>query len=152
MASDNETEEHVTETTGSTIKLAIKWIFRNATSNWQNKKPGEGLTSPLYHAKGDEDVKWWIQIYPNGEAGGDEGYMSAFLCLEEAPANRSTLTTKYSFTLTDELGRKVSERVAPGPDFICQSDYSWGWAKFAKHCDILNKNMFCLVCKLEYTD
>ena len=44
MASEKEADLVVIETTGNTRKLEIKWLFRNATSQWSNKENGEKMS------------------------------------------------------------------------------------------------------------
>jgi len=66
MASDKEAELFVIKTTGNIRKLEIKWIFQNATMEWPDKGVGVKMSSPFSHASGDEEVKWCIEIFPNG--------------------------------------------------------------------------------------
>lgn len=141
------------ETAGNTKKTEIKWVFRNATLEWPNKKPGESLLSPAAHAEGDEDVKWCIRLFPNGEEKKHKGYISAYLVLKSSPESRPNLAVKFSFTIFDEEGKKFL--VAGGP-FEAQptftSGQSFGWAELIDLAVVLKSKTFFLTCKLEYGD
>ena len=155
MASGKEAELYVIETTGDTRRIEIKWIFRNVTSEWSNKKPGVMLASPLptFHAKGDRNVKWSIEIYPNGDEDVTEGYVSAFLRLKSSPFDRPTIEARFSFTLRDEENQKVLDvaDITISRVFTYRSaDEGWGWGKFAKLTSVLQSNTFSFTCKLEY--
>jgi len=144
------------ETSGNTTRKAeLKWVFKNATSDWPNKKPGEKITSPYFHAENEEDVKWCITLFPNGNKEENLGHLAVYLSLTKTPTNRSALATKFSFTLlAEEEGRILPSRPINRAafTFILGEHPSRGCPQFAKLSDVLKRKVFSLTCKLEYED
>lgn len=142
------------ETAVVTRKTEIKWIFRNAMLDWPTKKPGEVLVSPLSHAEGDEKVKWILLVYPNGQTDDSKGHISAFLWLKHSPTSRPSVVTNFTFTIFDEEEKKVLTRgkfeVKSHVFTVGPPTTGLGWPKIAKQADILQCNLFSLICQLEY--
>jgi len=148
------------ETIGNTKKAEMKWVFRNVASlELANKKPGESLHSSYFHADdGDEDVKWCLRFYPNGTTEDLKGQISAFLVLCNSSTNRSTINTKFTFTLTSKEREEekillvrnalhtISLEASDGDKFG-----GVGWNKLIKLSDLLENDVFSLTCKLEYS-
>jgi len=154
MSSEKEADFFLIRTTGSTQKLEIKWIFQNATTDWPNKEIGKRMSSPVSHAKEDEEVKWRINIYPNGNLDQNQGYMSAYLRLHSCPAHRLPIKAKFSFSLYDEEKKELLFpcREIKSHLFRIDSDCHWGWGQFANHSEVLERKTFSFTCKLEYED
>ena len=143
------------ETTGSTRRAELEWIFRNTTSlEWQNKKPRDYLMSPQFHADGDEEVKWQVWIYPSGYSEEFKGYISALLSLRSSPTNRPTIKAKHTFFLLDEEGKEIVKPQSQNQEntFILASNQGHGLHNLVNVADVLKNNVFTLTCKLEYAD
>jgi len=149
---------NVFETAGNTKKTETKWIFRNATLEWPTKKPGEKLISPVFHAVADEEVKWSIQVYPNGYTDEEKDYISMYLHLTKCPSTTSSIVAKCSCTLQDEESQMNFHKVNlifNSNTFTCingTAPQGWGWPKVIKQADVLKRNVFSITCKLEYWD
>jgi len=143
------------ETKGNIKKTELKWDFPDVTSlEWQMKNQGEAIKSPDFHADGDGDVKWLIELLPNGDSEDHKGWISAFLHPKIGPEYRSPVNAKFTFTaVSDKDGKKVWSRTMEstfGPDEPYQDGY--GWSKIVKLADVLESNFFSLVCQLQYAD
>jgi len=141
----------IVETTGNKKKAELKWVFRNTTAlEWLNKKPEESLLSPAFHADSDEQVKWCVDIYPNGCKEVHKGHISVFLCLQKSPTNRLAIEAEYSFMLLDKEGKKILK--PEGLKNTFSFGVAYGMKKFANLADVLKNNVFSLICQLEYAD
>jgi len=143
------------ETTGITMKAELKWTLQNVTSlEWQQKKIGERVTSPDFHADGDDEVKWYIQICPNGAAEEDKGWISAFLHHRIGSDSRPPINTKFTFTAVSDQERKKVWSKTTERTFALKEPYrdGYGWGKIFKLADVLESNFFSFVCQLEYAD
>jgi len=142
------------ETTGDIKKAELKWDFPNVHSlEWNKKKPGETVTSPDFHAAGDDNVKWRIELLPNGDTEDHKGWISAFLHSRIQPASRPTVDAKITFTAVfDRERKKVWSKTMEstfGPNDPCKNGHGWSVFKLA---DVLKSNFFSLFCQLEYAD
>jgi len=141
------------ETIGNTKRAELKWNLHNVTSlEWQKKKTGERVTSPDFHAVGDDKVKWYIQICPNGDKEEQKGCISAFLHSRIGPASRPPVNAKYTFTAVSDKERKKVWSNTSENTFGPTTRVGYGWKNIFKLADVLESNFFSLFCKLEYPD
>jgi len=142
-------------TTGSTKKAELKWTLQNVTSlEWQKKKPGDKVTSPNFHADGDDEVKWYIQLQPNGDTEEYRGWVSAFLHARIQSASRPIVHAKFTFTAVYSKEKKnVWSKTYEGTFGLKEIDgnHGFGW-RIVKLDEVLKSNFFSLVCQVEYAD
>lgn len=93
-------------TRGTILKAEFTWIIRD-TFKWPEKN-GENLTSPLFHAVNDQEVKWTLKIQKDPWHSEE---LALFLCLSESPASEPTVTARFSSIVSDDQeGKLLCER------------------------------------------
>lgn len=127
------------ETKGNTKKAILKWELHNVTSlEWQTKKRGEVVTSSEFHAVDDNQVKWCIQLFPNGKAADERGWVSAFISPRIEPTYQHKINAQICFAVYDKDRREISGGLMEAT-FGPHEPYkkSQGWSKIAKLADVL---------------
>jgi len=89
-------------TRGTILKAEFTWIIRD-TFKWPEKK-GDALTSPLFHAVNDQEIKWTLKIQRDPC---HTESLALFLCLSESSASEPTVTARFSSIVSDEQGGKL---------------------------------------------
>jgi len=142
------------ETTGSTKKAELKWDFRNVTSlEWQTKKPGRSIYSPDFHAEGDRKVKWYIQLFPNGDTEEHKGWISAFLHCRNGSDFLPSINAQFTITTAFDEERKNVWSETMKKSFGQNEPHGMGHGWCTDNLDeVLKSNFFSLVCQIEYAD
>ncbi|KAH9364054.1 hypothetical protein HPB48_016392 [Haemaphysalis longicornis] len=91
----------------------------------RREETGQEIESPTFSTAAPGDMKWCLQLYPNGLNGQMKGYLSLYLWCVSSYFN--PVPVEYEFAVLDERGHKFSvkrcfERISQG--------YSSGFERF----------------------
>ena len=132
-----------------TVKFKFTWTIHNFS--FCEEENGDELSSPLFSAGSNEELKWRILAYPYGRDD-YENHLSLFLnlvsCYEQSEV--TAVVTKYEFSILNCKGEKtncVGETARFAQDSADNTVWSentswgvWGFADFIKLDFLLNKS------------
>lgn len=72
------------ETTSVLKQAELTWTIRNFAFKCQNQGNLKAITSPSFHAEGNENIKWYLSLRPNGKEEENKTWMSLFLQLKSS--------------------------------------------------------------------
>ena len=107
------------------------------------------MKSVCFHAPGDEDVEWYVQIFPNGDKEEHKGNVSLFVYSHQPPFKHGSMVT-VKFRLVDQdtnetlwgLGMDTSYNFPKGRD-------GWGYSNIPQE-ELSTANNLVVICTLEY--
>ncbi|KAH9375753.1 hypothetical protein HPB48_014637 [Haemaphysalis longicornis] len=101
------------------------WTIKNFS--FYGQKCGEKVESAIFPSGCREDVKWCLDVYPNGNSENYKGFISVFLRLVECRDNE--VDAKYTFSILDFEGNVANTCSSNQPNRFLLGG-SWGWSKF----------------------
>ena len=136
-------------TTTRFIQAELKWTIEKFGSKCKSKESGEYLTSADFHAPGDEQVKWYLKLYPNGLNEDFSGNCSLFVCPELEKGSKLVTVT---FKLYDESNNIElhSETLAPYKFPADGENKGWGRRKIPHNSKLLQVENLVVYCKVKY--
>ena len=139
-----------TQCTTRFMQAELKWIIRNFGAMCKSKENGEYLTSADFHAAGDEQMKSYLELYPNGDDETSSGKCCQLFVYQVLPLESERLIT-ITFTLTEENTNMelYSERFDQRR-FPVKSKGGWGTNAILHNKKLLQVKNLVLHCKLEY--
>lgn len=112
----------------SEIKItnfSYTWTIRNFS--FFKQKSGEKVESAVFSSGYRDDIKWCLDMYPNGRDETVNDFTSVFLRLVEC--KNDELDAKYSFYILDSEGKVTNTHSTNRPDRF-RRGHSWGWYRF----------------------
>ncbi|XP_028981939.1 speckle-type POZ protein B-like [Diachasma alloeum] len=109
------------------------------------------VDSPVFHAKENDQVKWKLQLFPNGSTEDFEGYVSLFVRVV------SQDTQKKEIRVDCQLSILKSKNMLCSESFIqtYNKEYSWGYPKIIERSKLLKScssdDSFTIRCKVAFS-
>jgi len=97
------------------------------------QKPGEYVSSSVFHAKSHKNIAWKLKIYPNGDLGDTQGHLSIYLrrCFLRDQEKTPSAVIKYvSACYKISLLKNGKEIVSKMAEDYFYSSKGLGWSKF----------------------
>jgi speckle-type POZ protein len=92
------------------------------------------IASPEFSWNGHQ---WELQVYPGGDSGATEGYVSAFLL----HLSEGNITTRFKIKILDKFGNAKKTKNSVKREFrSSKGSNSWGWNDFISRFDILDES------------
>ncbi|KAH9363619.1 hypothetical protein HPB48_004140 [Haemaphysalis longicornis] len=137
------------------IDFTYTWTIPNFSFNQYGC--GEKVESGVFSSGCYEDVKWRLQMYPNGRDEYSKGYVSLILWLAESRHNEALAKSTVSIVNVD--GKATNTRSSgPRQDRIIVGA-SWGWYKFVSKKALVkpNSKLLCdgrlaILCKVSISE
>ncbi|KAH9363621.1 hypothetical protein HPB48_004142 [Haemaphysalis longicornis] len=101
------------------------WMITNFS--FYENKCGEKVDSAVFSSVCREDVKWCLEMYPNGGNKRNKGYVSLFLRLVESKKNEEQ--AKINFSIVNVDGNPTNTFSSLRPERLLVGT-SWGWYAF----------------------
>ena len=109
-----------------TIECTYEYVIPDLSLLTQ--KVGEKVDSPLFFVKGNENIRWRLNIYPSGHNDANKGYLSLFLEQVSVESDLPVYTVTFKVNLSNN-GNPVASNSFAHKEFNPQLK-TWGWAKF----------------------
>ncbi|EFX61458.1 hypothetical protein DAPPUDRAFT_69492, partial [Daphnia pulex] len=108
----------------------------------------EFLKSIDFHAPGDEDIKWFLKIYPNGQE--LEGSVSLLIYMTSPLPFKDVCINFVKFELVDQdTNLKLCTMGKEGPFNFPEANSAWGCKNIPQN-RFLSLGNLRVICKLEY--
>lgn len=99
------------ETRAKVIKCSHAWTLKNFSVLYAE----DVLESSSFHAKGYEDIKWRITMYPRGSRKRNEDWMGILLCSEHS--GKTEVRAEYKISLLDAKYREIDSMQMFGREY-----------------------------------
>ena len=139
-------------TTTKTMKAEIQWTIQKFQSQLHNKEVGESIKSLRFHATEDEDVKWLLIMFPNGNCSKqNKGCLGIFVRSDPSLLEKHIGSmVQFKFSLIDE---DSNQELWKSPDNfhhkIPLPKTGFGYPNIPK-ANLLNTENLLIICKVEY--
>ena len=118
------------------------------------QKPGECVSSSVFHAKSHANIAWKLKIYPNGILEDSQGHLSINLRRSFLRDQDKTLSAAKSVGACYKIsllknGKEIVSKMAD--DYSCSSN-NFGWSKFLSLDQLkgVNNAELKIVCSLVF--
>ncbi|KAH9382514.1 hypothetical protein HPB48_011331 [Haemaphysalis longicornis] len=116
------------------------------------QKCGDKLESAIFSSGDHEDVKWCLDVYPNGSDGSSRDYTSVFLRLVDCGNNEAT--AKFTVSIVNADGEVTYTSSSQTP-YLFRVGTRSGWNKFVSRATLfkptykfLSDDSLTILCKL----
>ena len=133
-------------TSTTLMKAEFHWIIHNFGYKCQHKKVGGFLESPFFHAPGDEDVQWYLRIFPNGERD-KGGSFAAFVYAHPSPFKLGCNVRVRQYLRDENTQTELYQLADDCYDF--SDGLGWGYTNLSQKRFLPVKSLR-YICKLEY--
>ena len=135
-------------TSSVVMKAEFQWTIENFGTKCRSKEVGEFLKSAHFKTPGDEEVEWFLKVFPNGET--EEGFVSIFVYSHPTPLKLAGCSkVKVRQFLIDESNQmEVYKTIDSSYNFL-DHGVGWGYEKIPQDNFLSVQNLRC-ICSLEY--
>ena len=135
------------------VELTFKYTISDLSLLPQRTR--QVVFSPLFCAKSHENIKWQLQVYPNGDSEVSKGHLGLFLLNKSVKDNLiPPVSAGFKFVIL-KSGQEIETGINSYRVEFTSNFSSWGSKKFLsldqlKNVDINQENELTIVCSIVF--
>lgn len=121
---------------GKCPRKVVKLNYTCVIENFDFFLLDRSIDSPVFSAKTNDGIQWFLKLYPNGNTKANGDYVSVFLYL--APGSKEAVVAKFDINIIGAGKDKVGKPLSSKLELIkCLPGVGWGYEKLIKREDLL---------------